>query len=87
MTISLTIGDNSIVQFLPINSISELTPFPLQWLTDMVQSNPDPAASSKAMEQAKPDYFSANKNSCSNNVHCNICVFIQFDIKEKRSLI
>jgi hypothetical protein len=51
LAISLTIGDNSIVQFFPINSISELTPFPIQWLTAMIQSNSDPAAQTQGMEQ------------------------------------
>jgi ABC-2 type transport system permease protein len=50
--VSLTIGDSSFVQFLPINVISELTPFPLQWLTDMMQMNPDPEAQKQGLEAA-----------------------------------
>ena len=85
MTISLTLGDNSIVQFFPINSISELTPFPLQWLTDMVQSNPDPAAQSKGMEQVNM-IISQPIRTVVATIYIAIFVFLSNLILKKRDL-
>jgi len=45
----LALGE-TISQYFPINLISDLTPFPLQWLTAMVQMNPDADAQSQAMD-------------------------------------
>ena len=47
----LIVLDESIVQFLPVNLISDLTPWPLQWITAMIKMNPDPDAQAQAMEE------------------------------------
>lgn len=85
LTISLTIGDNSIVQFFPINSISELTPFPLQWLTAMIQSNPNPEAQSQGMEQVNM-IISQPIRTVVATIYIAIFVFISNLILKKRDL-
>ena len=82
-TISLTIGDNSIVQFFPINSISELTPFPIQWFTDLIQSNPE--AQSKGMEQVNL-IISQPIRTVVATVYIAIFVFLSNLILKKRDL-
>ena len=83
--ISWAIGDNSIVQFLPINAISELTPFPLKWLTDMVQSNPDPESQSQVMEQVNM-IISQPIRTVVATIYIAIFVFLSNLILKKRDL-
>ncbi len=81
--ISLAIGDNSIVQFLPINVISELTPFPLQWLTDMMSANPE--AQKQSMEAASM-VISQPIRTVVATIYIAIFVFLSNLILKKRDL-
>ncbi|MDG2227059.1 MAG: ABC transporter permease [Flavobacteriales bacterium] len=84
-TISWAIGDNSIVQFLPINVISELTPFPLQWLTNMMSASSDPEAQKQSMEAANM-VISQPIRTVVATAYIVIFVFISNLILKKRDL-
>ena len=84
-TISWAIGDNSIVQFLPINAISELTPFPLQWLTNMMSASSDPEAQKQSMEAANM-VISQPIRTVVATAYIVIFVFISNLILKKRDL-
>ena len=85
LVISATMGDSTLVQFLPINSISELTPFPLQWLTAMIETNPNPEAQAQGMEQVNT-IISQPIRTIVAMAYITIFVFLSNSILKKRDL-